>query len=170
MTTFLGSSSYVAPPTVMENTYIRVVGQVRYDEKKPFIIAFHIQTLEDPTEIDNHFLEVINDSMVLEKRMNHTLKVNGENGNTSRMDTSIIMNQNANPIMSGFNEVQRSVLNIFRKHGNDSSCGLKRSDIYSFLPNVSHPMLDESIHFLVNEGHIFTTNDDDTFKSTEFNS
>lgn len=159
------------PPTVMENTYIRVVGQVRYDDKKPFIIAFHIMTLENPTEIDNHFLEVINDSLVLEKRKNHTLKVNGESGNTSRMDTSTShLDQNTNPLMSGFNEVQRLVLNVFRKHGNDQSCGLKRSDIYSFLPNASHNVLDEAIQFMVNEGHIFTTNDDDTFKSTEFNS
>ncbi|KAH9404650.1 PREDICTED: replication protein A 32 kDa subunit-like [Rhagoletis zephyria] len=164
-----GTGSYMPAPSVMENTYIRVVGQVRYDDKKPFIIAFEIKTITDPREIDKHFLEVINDALVLEKRKNYTL-AHGENGNFSRMDTSGHFTQvDTNPIHAGFSDVQRSVLNVFRKHGNEQSCGLKRSDIHSFLPGVNSSLIDDAINFLVNEGHIFTTNDDHTFKSTEFN-
>ncbi|KAI2810364.1 hypothetical protein RDWZM_002636 [Blomia tropicalis] len=151
------------PPTIMEKTYIRVIGQARYHELKPFVVAFSIETITDPNEIYTHSLEVIHDGLLLERRMKVSLK---------RADTSIAMDttiQFGNGNMNdGFNEVQRKILNVLKKYGAESVYGLKRNDIKNYLPGVSASVIESGISYLVNEGHIFNTSDDDTFKSTDF--
>ena len=151
------------PPTIMEKTYIRVIGQARYHELKPFVVAFSIETITDPNEIYTHSLEVIHDGLLLERRMKVSLKM----ADTSiAMDTTIQFgNGNMN---DGFNEVQRKILNVLKKYGAESVYGLKRNDIKNYLPGVSASVIESGISYLVNEGHIFNTSDDDTFKSTDF--
>ncbi|KAI7693488.1 Replication protein A 32 kDa subunit [Sarcoptes scabiei] len=159
--------TFIAPPTVLERTYIRVIGQVRYDARKPFIIAFRIETIDDPNDIYCHFLRAIHDSLFLEKRMNATL--NSTNDPCEFSNSNGIGDMNSNDVhMSGFSEIQRTILNILNKQGRDTSCGLKRYEIRNFMSGVSASVIDEAISFLVNEGHIFSTTDEDTFKSTDY--
>lgn len=149
----------------MERTYIRVIGQARFDDKKPFIVAFRVEPIVDPNEIYCHFLQVIHDSLFLEKRLN----VNLNRRPDGAMDTSAsLFDQDNSRMANGFNEIQRSVLNILNKHGRDTQYGLKRYEIKSYLPSVNSSIVDEAISFLVNEGHIFSTTDEDTFKSTDY--
>lgn len=143
----------------MERTYIRVTGQARYDEIKPFIVAFRVETIQDPNDIYCHFLQVIHDSFYLEKLMKETnLEKNDGNG----------FDNNQAPKLTGFSEIQRGVLNILNKYGRDSPYGLKRYEIRNYMSGVNHKSIDDAINFLVNEGHIFSTTDDDTFKSTDY--
>lgn len=144
----------------MERTYIRVIGQARYDEIKPFIVAYRIETIQDPNDIYVHFLHVIHDSFYLENRMKDT---NMEKSNGSMNG----FNEMA-PKLSGFSEIQNMVLNILHKYGRESAYGLKRFEIRNYLSGVNHKAIDDAINFLVNEGHIFSTTDDDTFKSTDY--
>lgn len=153
----------------MEHTYVRVIGQARFDERKPFIVAFKIEPITNPNEIGLHFLEVISDSLILEKRKNHTLNMMKSSGNTSHMDTTnAFSDQNSTAVMSGFNEVQRAVLDVLNKYGRESTYGLKRFEIHNFMTGTNKNLINEAITFLVNEGHIFSTADDDTFQSTDF--
>ena len=145
----------------MERNYIRVVGQARYDDSKPFIVAFTVQPIIDPNEIITHFLEVIADSLILEKRLNETLNSSKIGPNTSIGEFN---QDNSNLAMSGFSEIQRRILDILNKYGLDSPVGLKRYEIKNYIPSVNSNVIDEAINFLVNEGHIFSTIDDDTFK------
>lgn len=145
----------------MENTYVRVVGSARSQDVKPFIVAFTVEPITNPNDIATHFLEVIADSLILEKRMNSSL-----NKFSTSMDTGDDVNQFTTTQNSGFSEVQRSVLNVISKYGKESTCGLKREEIKSHLRAIG-ASVDEAITFLANEGHIFSTNDENTFKSTD---
>lgn len=162
----LGSGNFVPPPPIMERTYIKVIGQPRYDDRKPFIVAFRVEPIVDPNEIYTHFLQVIHDSMFLEKRLNANLNRGVDNGNGANISTNQF--DQSSRMMAGFSEVQRSVLNILNKYGRDLSYGLKRYEIKNYMPGVNSSMIDEAISFLVNEGHIFSTTDEDTFQSTNY--
>ena len=154
------------PPTVLERTYIRVTGKVSYDDQKPFVIAFRVELINDPNEIPRHLLQIIHDSLFLEKRKNITINSKGEK------EIGGLANQNqfgGNDLSAGhgFTQLQRSILNILGKH-RDSPSGLKRMEIHNYMTGVNSNLIDDAIQFLVNEGHIFSTVDENTFKVTDF--
>lgn len=155
----------------MERTYIRVIGQARHSDNKPFIVAFSIEPIKNAMEIDTHMLEVIHDSLLLQTRLKHTLSTSKghANSNISAADTSMFGQSTAASASSGgFNNIQDMVLKTMGKYGADSQYGLHRNDIKGHLPSVNGSAVDDAINFLVNEGHIFSTTDEDTFKSTDF--
>jgi len=164
------NSRYVAPPPIMEKTWVRVTGQSRYDDKKPFIVAFRVEPILDPNEIYMHFLEVIADSMVLQKRKIESLSSGGAGGvmNESRSmaapTTGISVGGSH---MQGFSAIQKTVLNLITKMSEQSSAGIHRSEIMGSVPGVNAADISKAIDFLANEGHIFSTTDEDTFKSTD---
>lgn len=47
--------------------YIRCVGVVKYNQDQPIVVAYHMNCVDDPNDITKHTLEVIRDSMVLER-------------------------------------------------------------------------------------------------------
>lgn len=47
--------------------YIRCVGAVKYNQDKPNVMAYYLSYVDDPNEISKHVLEVIRDSMQLER-------------------------------------------------------------------------------------------------------
>jgi len=150
------------PPPIMEKTYIRVVGQVKYDDRKPFIVAYKVEPIVDPNEIPTHFLEVIHDSLILEKRKHATLN----KMNTSNMELGNEFSSDDKGNLSGLSEIQQTILKVLDKYGKDLVCGLTRNEIKDHLKSVSGTKVDETLTFLSDEGHIFATNDDDTFKLT----
>ena len=153
---------------VLENQYIRVMGQPRYDDKKPFIVAFRIETIADPNYIYLHFLEVISDSLILQRRKIETLSnsVNSEVTNIS-MTSSASHDMSSTRVMQGFTEIQKTVLNLINQKSNQSTTGIKRQEIISSIPGVGAKEIGKAIDFLATEGHIFSTVDEDTFRSTD---
>ncbi len=158
------NSRYVAPPPIMEKTYIRVIGQARYDDKKPFIVAFRIEPILDPNDIYAHFLEVISDSMVMQRRKNDTISGTSEQINGSGYGLGAV--ESGPRIMQGFNDIQKTVLNLISKN-NQSNAGMGRHDIITSIPGVTPKIINDAINFLAQEGHIFSTTDEDTFKATD---
>ncbi|CAG2105392.1 unnamed protein product [Medioppia subpectinata] len=165
------NSRYVCPPPVMEKTYVRVIGQSRYDDNKPFIVAFRVEPILDPNEIYLHFLEVIADSIVLQKRKIQSLS---HSGASEAMDTRAAHSTpglgggggGGGNHLQGFSNVQKTILNMI-KQSDESSAGVHRSAIIGSIPGVSSHEISTAINFLANEGHIFSTTDEDTFKSTD---
>src|SRR5690348_1918471 len=100
----------MSPPNVTENQYIRVLGQPRYDDRKPFIVGFRIETISDPNEIYMHFLEVITDSLVLQRRKVETLS--NTTLNTGFNDRSMNVSNEGTRLVQGFTEIQKTVLNL----------------------------------------------------------
>lgn len=158
----------LAPPTVFERKYIRVTGKVSYSGPKPFVIAFRVNIINDPNEIPEHFLQVINDSLFLEKRKNVTVNAKNKGAMAGPSNVNQIGGNNtSNNNNGGYTQLQRGVLNILSKH-KDSPSGLKRIEIHNYMTGVNPSQIDDAIQFLVNEGHIFSTVDENTFKATFF--
>ncbi|KAH9516379.1 DNA-directed RNA polymerase I subunit rpa2 [Dermatophagoides farinae] len=61
-------------PDVFKTNYLEVIGMARVIDNKSFIVAFRIRVIKNPNEIPTHFLNVIQQSLLLEKRMKVTLK------------------------------------------------------------------------------------------------
>ena len=153
----------------MEETYIRVIGQARYDDRKPFIVAFRIEEIADPNEIYMHFLEVISDSLILQRRKMATLSSSGAPSAAVDMNQSCANTpmDTGRGMMQGFSEIQKTVLNMINQKSDQSSAGIHRNEIIQSIPGVNPRDINKAIDFLANEGHIFSTTDEDTYKSTD---
>lgn len=137
---------------------MRVVGLARYDPMKPFIVAIRVDPILDPMCITNHFLHVVHDSLVLEKRLNATKakarKGTIEGGIGNRPTTG-----------DGFTPIQRMVLGIVRQHS--QGAGIHRDQVATYASGTSKAQVNDALQFLLNEAHVFTTSNDDTFQVTD---
>lgn len=68
--------------------YVRCVGVVKYTNDRPNVIAYYISYLSDPNEITKHILEVIRDSMQLERAQANgsSLPVTNKTNNYNQMN------------------------------------------------------------------------------------
>ena len=151
----------------MDKTYIRVIGQARYNEKRSYLIGFRIMPVEDPLEVEEHLLEAIADSVVLEKR-SHELATD------STMDVDFKPTSAQGEALNiglstGFNDVENMVLNVLKKYSNYDlhPQGMGRQEIKQHLGGLDGSKVDKALEFLLQEGHLFSTIDDDTFQRAD---
>uniref|UniRef100_A0A8D0GGI3 Replication factor A protein 2 n=1 Tax=Sphenodon punctatus TaxID=8508 RepID=A0A8D0GGI3_SPHPU len=151
-----GSENVVVPP----GTYVKVAGHLRSFQNKKSLVAFKIMPLEDMNELTVHMLEVVNAHMILRK---------------STMSTSVKMPQSVSASgmgdmesyggARGLSPDQSQVLNLIK------SCnvaeGLSLQLLKTQLHNMNPTTIKQVLDFLSSEGHIYSTVDDDHFKSTD---
>ncbi|XP_077991494.1 replication protein A 32 kDa subunit-like [Glandiceps talaboti] len=152
---------------IPENTYVRVIGQLRTFGGKRNISAFKVRALTDLNELTMHLLEVVHSHMYIQKAQNATsTSMNGMgNGMPAQMNPA---NQGgysgAQPTM-GLSNVQRQVQQIIQSCNDEA--GVSIDVISQQLRGLSKDAIRNSIEFLSNEGHIYSTIDDDHYKSTD---
>lgn len=153
----------------MERSYMEVIGHARYLDNEPFIVALQVRPILDINEITLHHISVIRDWMYLEKRKAFTkdppessMQVD-QNGSRAEAGDG----PNYDYIQSGgFSKIQKAVLTTVMncKEG----AGIKKAAVVASLKNTFNSRdVIQTLEFLSNEGHIFTTVDDETFKSTD---
>lgn len=157
--------STVIPP----GTYVKVSGNLRSFQNNRSVVAFSIRPLEDMNEITSHMLEVVQAHMMLSKPQ--TMQVGGGGGGMSRPAMGGTGGSGggysgANDMSSnGLNPSQNQVLRLIR------SCpdaqGISILDLKQRLSGMSMAAIKLAVEFLSNEGHIFSTIDEDHFKSTD---
>ncbi|XP_036418471.1 replication protein A 32 kDa subunit-like [Colossoma macropomum] len=143
----------VIPP----GTYIKVVGSLRSFQNHRSMVAFSTCRVEDYNEITSHMMEVVqahllNDSsscsMMKKKAMTSIMSLSRSNESTSY----------------GFTANQSQVFNLIK------SCplaeGISVQSLKTSLKYLTPYDIRTCLKFLINEGHIFSTVDDDHFKST----
>lgn len=161
--------STVLPP----GTYVKVSGNLRSFQNHRSVVAFSVRPLEDMNEITSHMLEVVQAHMMLSKPQ--TTSSTGGGGMTGG-----IMTPMSRPAMggmgggySGANDMaynglsanQNQVLRLIR--GCPDPQGISIQDLRQRLSGMSVPVIKQAVEFLSNEGHIFSTIDDDHYKSTD---
>uniref|UniRef100_A0A3P8S9I6 Replication factor A protein 2 n=1 Tax=Amphiprion percula TaxID=161767 RepID=A0A3P8S9I6_AMPPE len=159
----------VLPP----GTYVKVSGNLRSFQNHRSVVAFSVRPLEDMNEITSHMLEVVQAHMALSKPQ--TTSGAGMTSSSvppmSRptMGSSVGMggsyaggNDMAN---NGLSPNQNQVLCLIR------SCpepqGISIQDLKQRLSGISLAVIKQAVEFLSNEGHIFSTIDEDHYKSTD---
>ncbi|XP_015274126.1 PREDICTED: replication protein A 32 kDa subunit [Gekko japonicus] len=157
-----GSENIVVPP----GTYVKVVGHLRSFQNKKSLVAFKIMPLEDMNVLTTHMLEVVNAHMSLRKDslMSTSMMVPRSfapsgMGNTTSYGGSVAM-----PVR-GLSPHESQVLNLIK------SCirseGITLQELKSQLHNMNVATIKKAVEFLSSEGHIYSTIDDDHFKSTD---
>lgn len=155
------------PETHPDFTYIRVFGALRKFDDKMSVLAYDIRKVEDHNEITYHMVEAVS-----VHKFHTTASVPGaEAGGASAMQDNFASGM-AGDAASGvggggdsFSGVQDAVNVAVQNAANDET-GASVQEILSAC--TGHPEGDVrgAIQHLVQEGHLYSTVDEDHFKST----
>uniref|UniRef100_A0A8C6THU5 Replication protein A2 n=1 Tax=Neogobius melanostomus TaxID=47308 RepID=A0A8C6THU5_9GOBI len=166
-----GVDSTVLPP----GTYVKVSGNLRSFQNHRSVVAFSVRPLEDMNEVTSHMLEVVHAHMALCKPQTMT-SAGGMNSSMASMSRTNMGSMGsvgsvggsysgANMVNNGLNASQNQVLSLIRSCPDQQ--GISIQDIKQRLSGMSINIIKQAVEFLSNEGHIFSTIDEDHYKSTD---
>lgn len=169
-----GVDNTILPP----GTYVKVSGNLRSFQNHRSVVAFRIRPLEDMNEITSHMLEVVQAHMALCKPQTMT-SAGGMNNSMASMSRTNVGNMGsmgsmgsmgggysgANMVNNGLNASQNQVLSLIRSCPDPQ--GISIQDLKQRLSGMSINIIKQAVEFLSNEGHIFSTIDEDHYKSTD---
>ncbi|KAI5607719.1 replication protein A 32 kDa subunit [Silurus asotus] len=135
-------------PVIPIGTYVKAVGTLRSFQNHRILVAFNIRPVDDMNEITSHMLEVVQAHMQSD----------------SSLCKRAIPTSATDPATAGFTANQKQAFTLIK------SCrlaeGISTECLGTALKNLSSHDIRTCLQFLINEGHIFTTIDDDHFKCT----
>ncbi|XP_041089821.1 replication protein A 32 kDa subunit [Polyodon spathula] len=156
-----GGENIVVPP----GNYVKVSCHLRSFQSKKSLVAFNVRPLEDMNELTSHMLEVVHAQILLNKPqpvlggggMNQSLSVQRsmESGFSGAGDDGL----------NGLTPQQSQVLNLIKQCKEEQ--GISIHDIKIRLKGMNAMAVKQAVEFLGNEGHIYSTVDEDHFRSTE---
>ncbi|KAK9960433.1 hypothetical protein ABG768_008288 [Culter alburnus] len=159
----MGVDNSVIPP----GSYVKVSGNLRSFQNNRSLVAFSVRVLEDMNEVTSHMLEVVNAHMQQSKPQN----MMGGGGGMNTMPVSHTSMgsagsySGASMLVNGLSANQNQVLGLIK------SChepqGISMQDLKQKLNSMSVNVIRQIVDFLSNEGHIFSTIDEDHFRSTD---
>lgn len=159
--------STVLPP----GTYVKVSGNLRSFQNHRSVVAFSVRPLEDMNEITSHMLEVVHAHMALGKPQSTSNSGGTMDINTTPMSRPGMGNMGggyagANDMVNnGLSANQNQVLSLIRSCPDPQ--GISIQDLKQRLSGISISVIKQAVEFLSNEGHIFSTIDEDHYKSTD---
>lgn len=151
-----------------EGKIVRVVGQLRTFNHTRSVVAFNIQPITDFNEYTFHFIECVH------SHLRHTRgkpPAGGAGANAPMMGgvAGVAAGQQQRPTVQQNNSAAAlvdTVLQYFRNYGT-SDLGCTVADCYEAMKasGTTMPQLREVVDNLAQEGHLYSTIDDDHFKS-----
>lgn len=158
-----------------ENMYVRVIGNLRVFQNGPSVVGFTLIPLTDFNELTFHFLECIHThctntmqapnsgssqpAATLAQPMNQPVKSEG--------GISVTMNDgNGGGAGNIGNDAQRQVMDVFNKDSN-SETGTSIGVVCERLPHLNREEIQKAIEYLSDEGHLYSTIDEEHYKSTQ---
>ncbi|XP_023702167.1 replication protein A 32 kDa subunit isoform X3 [Cryptotermes secundus] len=152
-------------PSVVENMYCRVYASLRTSQGKKHIFVFRIMNLDNLNDLTRHILEVMYSSLKIQKIKTSEITMNSH-ANSNISLASSFMATSASNQPSGFSPQQNLVYSTISKCGRD--IGAHRDEVIKALEGkMSAREVMNVVDFLSNEGHIYTTIDDDHFRCTD---
>ncbi|XP_068679125.1 replication protein A 32 kDa subunit-A-like [Montipora foliosa] len=159
-----------------ENTYVRVFGHLKsFKENSRSLIAFGLSPVTDFNEITYHMLDVVHSHLALSKLPEMSdMSLSMQQGTTPgkygfQGQTPSRMNQgfggNSAGTHAGLTGIQQQIQSMITSCQQEE--GMAFGDIRQKLRGVSDAQIRSTLEFLSNEGHIYSTIDDDHYKSTD---
>ncbi|KAL7531603.1 hypothetical protein ACHAWF_003839 [Thalassiosira exigua] len=156
-----------------EQTYVRIIGQLEDFGGQRRILATDVRSLSSGNELTDHFLDVKQsyDKHQETQRQDPTMRGVGIAAGSTRLNNgspgrNILMPSRMLPIGLFFERLHAAVMEILQNNGADSDSGVSVEDIVRNVSplgfsagEVRHAM----IH-LSNEGHIYSTIDEDHYQ------
>ncbi|XP_034561170.1 replication protein A 32 kDa subunit-like [Notolabrus celidotus] len=153
-----------APMTrVPPGSYVKVIGSLRSFRGQRMLLAMDIRSIKDLNEITSHMLEVVEAHMKLCGKaydVNMNLTASSSSGRVSGNNE-----EHEGLLPNGFSIVQNQVFNVVRKFSVQFE-GISLNDLKSQLEDISMRNIRRALTFLIDEGHVFTTVDEQHYKST----
>lgn len=163
-------------PEHAESHPIKVVGSIRSHQDKKHIMAFKISEVQSQAEYDAHLLEVVYSHLKLRQLQQ---KINGQiMGSDGSLSQSMMggglgiqggtapsyVSSSAN---QSFGNKNYDLVYGLIKQSTDEA-GIDRDSVFSGVKkNMSKNEMDSALDFLSSEGHIYSTIDEDHFKTTD---
>jgi len=152
-----------------EGMYVRVIGNLRVFNNLPAVVAFQLIPLTDFNELTYHLLEVIHTHCVNTKEQAGASpsKAAVAPGAVPAAANSMSVDMGASNDDGGFSGLQKQVLDIFNQDTNSESGTSIQTVLDRLSPNgVSRNDIAKAIEFLSDEGHLYSTIDEEHYKST----
>lgn len=155
---------------VMEGNFCRVVGSIRQTQDRRHVMAFRVAKLNSANEITTHLLETQWIRMKL-RQMKRKMGQPMNNstigaGMTGPLASSSSATSNTANGITGLSAFQSMVYTIIQ--ATTAETGMEKSQIYNSVRGKMSPRdVDAALEFLCSEGHIYSTVDEDHFKSTD---
>ena len=166
-----GDAAEPAPTSAVEKgSYVKVTGQLRSFRNERNVMAFEVRPLSSMNEMTHHFLYSIH---------THLQKTGASAGTAAPVvaaaagayaaggaQTSFGFDQSANA--DGFSKAQAAVLAFFKGSTNDEGTGGSVADCIALLSKqgVGEKSVRETIEGLTEEGHLYSTIDENHYQST----
>ncbi|KTG33856.1 hypothetical protein cypCar_00040651, partial [Cyprinus carpio] len=156
----MGVDNSVIPP----GSYVKVSGNLRSFQNNRSLVAFSVRVLEDMNEVTSHMLEVVNAHMQQSKPQS----MMGGGAGTNMMPTA----QTSMSSTGSYSGASMMLVNGLSANQNQASqkCFIVQElnfFFYTGLILTSLCFYRQIVDFLSNEGHIFSTIDEDHFRSTD---
>ncbi|KAL4657542.1 replication protein A 32 kDa subunit [Arapaima gigas] len=156
--------STVIPP----GTYVKVSGNLRSFQNHKTVVAFSVRPLEDMNEITSHMLEVVQAHMLLSRPQGMVRGGMSTSTSVARPSTASFSRGYSGATdmaNNGLSPSQNQVLSLIKSCPDPQ--GISIQDLKLRLGGISVSVIKQAVEFLSNEGHIFSTIDEDHFRSTD---
>jgi len=159
------SDTNISATAVTEGMRGRVMGSVRSQGMKKHLMVFRISPVGSEEEAKCHEVECLWAKLKLrqlnEKEFSHATFGNSKNEGQATFGNT----KNEGQVTFG-NSKHESVFKLMR--GCSREEGLSRDEMFQALRGrITRKDLDDTLEYLSGEGHIYSTTDDDHFKSTD---
>ncbi|XP_015753063.1 PREDICTED: replication protein A 32 kDa subunit-A-like [Acropora digitifera] len=160
-----------------ENTYVRVFGHLKsFKENSRSLIAFGLSPVTDFNEITYHMLDVVHSHLALSKlpemsdmslsmRQGSTPGMHGFQGQTPGRMNQGGFGGNTAGTHAGLTGIQQQIQSLITNCQQEE--GMAFAVIKQKVRGISDAQIRSTLEFLSNEGHIYSTIDDDHYKSTD---
>lgn len=180
-------------PKLIENAYFKVVGSKRLQNDKVTLLCHSVRPLETLNELTHHLLSIIAlpyqteeiavviiSVIVIEiNLLTIYLFLQANNTQQSAVANKIDFMSNGSNINSGYNMDTTNSLSLNPKQLKvytvikrcQDEAGYSAVDIQKILPEkMPLPEIEKILSFFIEEGHIFSTIDENHYKVTDFGS
>ena len=156
--------TYFKENGISEGQNSRVIGSVRTQQDKRYLMCFKVLPILDEVELDAHKLEIEHNKLLIRKMID---KENAAIGANYGLSNSMVSSGTTAPSGASFgNSKQDSVYKMVQ--GCDREEGISRDELNQNLSGkMSRKEVDDALEYLSNEGHIYSTTDEDHFKTTD---
>lgn len=156
--------------TVVEGNFCRVIGSIRHTQDRRHIMAFRVAPLTTANEITNHLLETHYIKLKLRQLKSKTGGTssygNAPNAQGGGPLASFSNNAGGNAVINGLSKYQETIYSTIQACMSET--GMEKSQIYNSVKGkITQRDVDAALEFLCSEGHIYSTIDEDHFKSTD---
>ncbi|CAH0550039.1 unnamed protein product [Brassicogethes aeneus] len=150
-------------PNVKVGGYVQCFGILRNQNGEKNLMVLQMYSVEDCNVVTTHLLSAIKARLEAEdmsKNVGSKYKVN--NPGAALANSMSFMDQSTSDVT--FTHVQQKIQTLLKI--DKSIIGMTRREILAHFPVNQHKEFSEAMDYLMNEGYIFSTIDDDHFKAT----